>query len=280
MTRKKKPAIFAKLCSLFALLALLAPAQPAFGQDVEADLAKLAAQAPAAPARNADAAERDKAIVRQSGELGEIASAAALCGMDDQDLVARQVGIQFSAWLWGASGPEPIVESLLAFQGSADSFRQSYDKSSEPGKSGQCALAWYGWRAMRSASPMASASSDLSETLDLAGETGSVHGWAWACRQKGALDATIGASIAQQASSALLFAALSSKSYEDLFKAQKSWAFNYEKSRIDPRLGDTDCADIEKSLPVLAEAFEKKANVATSLEAAKNKRTKALGKAI
>ena len=266
------------ILNAFVLIATLClSSQVSFADDLKRELQRMS---PSMGSITHSYSFIDRGIIGQGRELGELASAASLCDLDDTSLVAHQIGVQFSAWLWEASGPDALIESLLTFQQSSDQFRKTYLASTEISKSNQCAVAWLEWRTVRKASSIASFNPNLIEMIQLASETGAIHGWVWSCHRKTHSSDDIGTTISHQASSALLFAALSSQNTADLIGAQQSWFKTFEQSLDDPRVGTSECSGIEKSLPIMDEAFKRKGNIEGTLNHAKKERIKLLGKPV
>lgn len=217
----------------------------------------------------------------QARELGTIAASAELCGLDAPKLVARQVGLQLAASLWSSPSPEQTLADLAAFSQASDDFKLEYSFANDASKSRLCAFSWLGWRSMREASSLTTGAPNLADTVDLAKQTGGVHGWAWACQAMRGLDGKdMAPLIARQSAASFAFAALSSRTPSDLGKAHRAWAQGFAESLGDPKLESSECSDIDKSVPALSAAFESKARIENELKRAKKERDKLSGTAL
>jgi hypothetical protein len=217
-------------------------------------------------------------VSTQARELGSIAASAELCRLDAPKLVSRQVGLQLAASLWNSPSPEQTLADLAAFSQAGEDFKIEYSFANESAKSRLCAFSWLGWRSMRDASSLTTGAPNLPDTVDLAKQTGGVHGWAWACQALQGLDGKeMAPLIARQSAASFAFAALSSSSPADLGKAHRAWAQGFASSLTDPKLEAGDCSKIDKSVPALSSAFESKARIETELKRAKKEREKLSG---
>lgn len=205
----------------------------------------------------------------ESAELGRVASGAALCGLDPEPLVARQIGLQLSAGLWEASSPEQILSYLASFSLARSDFSGEYAKADDALKSRMCAFSWLGWRSMRGASSLTTAKPNLVEAMALSRQTGTIHGWAWSCESKGLSIADLPSLISKQSAASLALAALSSSSIDDLIQTHQAWAQGFAAALGDARIKNEDCSDVEKSLPVLSEAFERSSRLERELSEAR-----------